>query len=241
MKLSERQQHILQAVIQEHLVQGKPVGSQQLVTAGGFDVSSATMRNEMAELEEKGFLTHPHTSAGRIPTEQGWRYYLDHIIEKKELSKKEESYLQQQVKSSEPAGPQKVKTLAKALAELSEEAIMIGFAPNDVYYTGLRNLFSKPEFQDFAVVTQLSEVIDHLDEALSRLFLRKEKSQQDVTVLVGQEHPFGADCSVIMTQIPVAKGNATGILGILGPMRQQYADNIARLDYSRHLLTELFS
>jgi heat-inducible transcriptional repressor len=80
MDLDERNKKVLQAVIDSYITGGSPVGSALLVKRYDFGVSSATVRNIMAELEEMGFLTHPHTSAGRIPTDRGYRYYIDSLI-----------------------------------------------------------------------------------------------------------------------------------------------------------------
>ena len=80
MELNDRAQRVLQAVIDSYIETGSPVGSVALTRAGGFSFSSATLRNIMAELEELGFLTHPHTSAGRVPTDLGYRYYIDTLI-----------------------------------------------------------------------------------------------------------------------------------------------------------------
>ncbi len=80
MELEERNKRVLQAVIDSYIASGSPVGSALLVKRYDFGVSSATVRNIMAELEELGFLTHPHTSAGRVPTERGYRYYIDSLI-----------------------------------------------------------------------------------------------------------------------------------------------------------------
>jgi len=80
MELDERNRKVLQAVIDSYIASGAPIGSTVLVKRYDFGVSSATLRNIMAELEELGFLTHPHTSAGRIPTDLGYRYYIDSLI-----------------------------------------------------------------------------------------------------------------------------------------------------------------
>jgi heat-inducible transcriptional repressor len=80
MDLEERNRKVLQAVIDSYIATGIPVGSHVLAKRYDFGVSSATLRNIMAELEEMGYLTHPHTSAGRIPTDWGYRYYIDSLI-----------------------------------------------------------------------------------------------------------------------------------------------------------------
>src|SRR5512147_1883463 len=80
MEMDERNKKVLQAVIDSYIASGSPVGSAVLVKRYDFGVSSATLRNIMSELEELGFLTHPHTSAGRVPTDRGYRYYIDSLI-----------------------------------------------------------------------------------------------------------------------------------------------------------------
>ncbi|HSC50348.1 MAG TPA: heat-inducible transcriptional repressor HrcA [Gaiellaceae bacterium] len=80
--LSERQRTILRGVVEEYVTTRQPVGSRTLVAHAGLDVSASTVRGELAELERLGLLTHPHTSAGRVPTEQGYRYYADRLLER---------------------------------------------------------------------------------------------------------------------------------------------------------------
>src|SRR5581483_6804072 len=78
--LSERQREILRLVVEEYVQTGQPVGSKTLVERSGLPVSSSTVRNELAELERLTLLTHPHTSAGRVPTEAGYRLYVDELL-----------------------------------------------------------------------------------------------------------------------------------------------------------------
>jgi heat-inducible transcriptional repressor len=79
--LSERQRDILRGVVEDYVATGEPVGSKALVERGGLAVSASTVRNELAELERLGLLTHPHTSAGRVPTEAGYRLYADELLD----------------------------------------------------------------------------------------------------------------------------------------------------------------
>src|SRR6266550_134967 len=79
-ELTVRQQEILRRVVQEYVATAQPVGSKSLVARAAMQVSSSTVRSELAELEARGFLTHPHTSAGRVPTERGYRLYADELL-----------------------------------------------------------------------------------------------------------------------------------------------------------------
>jgi heat-inducible transcriptional repressor len=199
-----------------------------------LDVSSATVRNELSELEEQGYLTQPHTSAGRIPSEKGWRYYLDNLLPEAKLSSAEQKFLSSELVRAERDGFSPIKALAKGLAELSREAVMVGFGPHDVYYTGLQNLFRQPEFESLEQVCNISAIIDHLDEAMAKVF--DQEMKQEVEIFIGQDNPFGQDCSAVCTTIELDKSEP-GILGILGPFRLDYSSNIARLKLARSLLT----
>ena len=75
--LDERKEQILREIVEAYVRRGEPVGSKIVADAAGLGVSSATIRNEMAILEREGYISHPHTSAGRIPTDKGYRYYVD--------------------------------------------------------------------------------------------------------------------------------------------------------------------
>ena len=80
MEPAERKQKILSAIVESFIKSGEPVGSKALIREAGLKVSSATVRNDMAELTDRGYLAQPHTSAGRVPTEQGYRYYIDNVM-----------------------------------------------------------------------------------------------------------------------------------------------------------------
>src|SRR5881394_2945208 len=81
-ELTERQRALLRGLVEEHIATGQPVGSKTLVDRTGLTVSASTVRSELAELEALGLLTHPHTSAGRVPTEAGYRLYVDGLLER---------------------------------------------------------------------------------------------------------------------------------------------------------------
>ena len=97
--LSERKKRILRSIIDAHIAMGEPIGSKYLVTSAEIPFSSATIRNEMAELEEMGYLEQPHTSAGRVPTQLGYRFYVDSLMESYKLTAAEIVALNNMLKS----------------------------------------------------------------------------------------------------------------------------------------------
>ncbi len=100
-ELSERKKLILKAIIDAHIANGEPVGSKTLTFNKQIACSSATVRNEMAELEEMGYLEQPHTSAGRIPSESGYRFYVDWLIDRYNLTQSEISQLQMNLRQKQ--------------------------------------------------------------------------------------------------------------------------------------------
>ena len=89
LRLTPRKIQILKAIVEAHIATGEPVGSRYLSEYAGITCSSATIRNEMADLEAMGYLTQPHTSAGRIPTELGYRLYVEALIHQYSITKAE--------------------------------------------------------------------------------------------------------------------------------------------------------
>lgn len=190
-------------------------------------VSSATVRNDMAALEGSGYLVQPHTSAGRIPTVAGYQYYVEHHLGDYRLNAREQRALDVPRQASDR---EHLKMLAKQMAELSGLCTVVGFSARDVYYTGIANLFSQPEFQDYGFSFSMSEVIDHLDDVMERLY-EKLATSADVQILIGDRNPFGARCSALVTGFGDRGG--AGVVGLLGPLRMRYARNRSLLNYLR--------
>ena len=118
MQTRERKLRILKAVVEEYIKNGEPVGSKLLCTTLGFPVSSATVRNEMSELSEMGLLTQPHTSAGRQPSEAGFRCYVESLMEKKPLSGSAKALISDELRSSGDDPESLLKKAGELTAEL---------------------------------------------------------------------------------------------------------------------------
>ena len=241
MKLNTRQENLLQAVVLEHIKSAEPIGSALLSDKYLKDLSSATVRSEMLELSEMGYLSQPHISAGRLPTEQAYKYYVNHFLIKMEIKKNIQPAIslalgrilkecQRQDKADVLAARQLIKNLAKKLSEISLETIMVAFAPNDFYYTGVSNLFAKPEFQNQDLIYNLSAMLDNLDQGLEAVFYQVDK---DVKILIGSDNPFCRDCSSLLAKFNF---NNEVLLGILGPIRMDYETNLALLEFVKEQL-----
>lgn len=228
--MNDRQQQLLNLVIESYIKTAEPVGSSLLAEKGDLGVSGATLRNEMRALEDGGYLTHPHTSAGRVPTEKGYRFYLENTDYKSgKLSKKENDVLgMSTIDNRLLTIDQKQKELTKNLCELSGEMMLLAFSPDRVYYTGLSNLFSKPEFTELQMVADISQIFDHCEECLKTFF---DEVVDEPKCFIGREHSFGNALSVLAFRF-----GENSLLALLGPMRMNYKRNHALMTRAKELL-----
>lgn len=217
--MDQRQQKLLTLVIENYIATAEPVGSRYLVEKAGLNWSEATVRNELRALEEGGFLTHPHTSAGRIPTTKGYEYYLRQLNYKQDLATRRESELLKEAYRAYSDFEHAMRNVAKKLVEVTDEAVLVAFSPDRVYYTGLSNLFEKPDFGEIKQITNVSEVFDHSDECLPDFF-QKVKNEPDI--YLGGQHPFGDELSVIASRFG---DNNKSLIVLVGPQRMNYKKN----------------
>ncbi|HMB25861.1 MAG TPA: hypothetical protein VKP03_00415 [Patescibacteria group bacterium] len=228
---SDRQKKLLRKIINNFVKTAEPLSSGFLVGKIKKRLSPATVRNEMVSLEKEGFIFQPHTSAGRVPTEKAYRYYVDNYLDKEKALTPREGKILQEINNQKTDNRLKIKTLAKAIAELSRQGVMVTFAECDNYYTGLSNIFSQPEFQEPDSVINLSSVIDHLD---SKIIDLDKKDLQQPDILIGQENPISENCSLIVFRYEL--GKYRGIVGLIGPMRMDYQKNYTLVKESLKLL-----
>lgn len=221
--METRKENILKLVIENYIETAEPVGSKFLVEQSELDVSGATVRNEMRELEEEGFLMHPHTSAGRIPTEMGYQYYVDHAMKQKALKKTVQDDLHH-LMQSQTENIKALKSVGRYIAELAHSAVIIGVSRDSVYYTGISNLFSQPEFQDVGYTVNISTLFDHCEERIEQVYDLIDTHVPHI--FIGTKNPLGAMASTVVGKI----GNES-LFAILGPMRMDYAENFSFIDY----------
>ncbi|HBK34878.1 MAG: Transcriptional regulator of heat shock protein [Candidatus Uhrbacteria bacterium GW2011_GWE2_40_58] len=228
--MNYRQEHILQLIVEEYIKTVEPIGSKFLQQKYQLAVSSATIRHDMSVLEQEGYLRQPHTSAGRVPTEKAYLFYLQHSLPIQEkvtggakLRKAIEAMTDEE---------QLLKTLAKTLVDLSGETVIVAFDPHWSYYTGVSNLFGKPDFQDRSQLQTLSELIDQFDEVITKIF---EQISQEPCVMIGSENPFGKNMSTILVKYSLGN-HQVGLLGLVGPVRMDYRKNLSLIQQAKDLL-----
>lgn len=230
----ERLNEIFRIVVREYLRSAEPVGSTHLVTRyPKLGVSSATVRNDMMELEERGLLVQPHTSAGRIPTETGYRYYVDQFVHEDALAEQRRRDLEQAVADLEHDMEAAGRAFAKKVAEITGETAIVRIGSQS-YLTGVSNLMSKPEFEEGELLREAMRVIDDIDALTDDARMR---AGEDVTVLIGRENPYGRGLSSVIT-VFAAPGLGEAVIGVLGPQRMDYDANVSLMRYLRERLED---
>lgn len=216
--MTSRQQEILHAIVEQYAEVASPVGSSLLAKV--FGVSSATIRAEMAELERKGYIKQPHTSAGRIPTDKGYRYYVNNLGQETEsaIEHRGERAIAARIRH----GGMPERTIRNAVETLVELTHNLGLATigNQLYMSGLSNLFGQPEFVGGGHVQQIARLLDNLEP-----WLREAAPNEPLSVYIGTENPIGrsANATLIISRFRSPYSDRSYV-GVLGPTRQQYRD-----------------
>jgi len=219
--MTERQKEILCAIVEQYAEVASPVGSSLLSKV--FQVSSATIRADMNDLESMGYITQPHTSAGRIPTDKGYRFYVNNLNSTQELYSKprlENALVSRVINGGQPE--RAIKNAVDTLVELTHN-LALATIGDQLYISGLSYLFGQPEFIDSRQVMKVASLLDNLEP-----WIREAAPHSTLSVYIGQENPVGrsAGCTLI---ISCFKGSFSdrSYIGTLGPTRQSYKDVMA--------------
>lgn len=234
--MNKRQEKILSLVIEEYTKTAIPVGSQILASKHGLDVSTATIRNDMTVLEKEGFLYQPHISAGRIPTDNGYRYFVEEVMKDKELSREEQQKMQKEFLKLKAQNTRLTKTTAKLLSHLSGNFAISGLNNNEEFSDfGMRELIQQPEFQELDEMCRLVEVLDYMDEKFDQLV--RNIKEGETKIFIGKENPISgiSNCSMIVSPYKMKSGEK-GILALIGPKRMKYAKNKSMIEYVKKLI-----
>ena len=231
--MTQRQEAILISVVEQYAEVASPVGSSLLSKL--FSVSSATIRAEMAELERLGYIKQPHTSAGRIPTDKGYRYYVNILSDNNsDHSRLAERRAERALTARVEGGGLPDRTIRNAVDTLVELTHNLGIATigNQLYMSGLSNLFGQPEFVSGQDVQQIARLLDNLEP-----WLREAAPNEPLSVYIGTENPIGssANASLIISRFRSPYSDRSYI-GVLGPTRQQYRDVMNLVEHAGRVL-----
>lgn len=216
--MTERQRQILTAIVEQYAEVASPVGSSLLAKV--FGVSSATIRAEMAQLEDMGYIKQPHTSAGRVPTDKGYRLYVNSLTNAN--GEMGEGRAQRALATRVGHGGVPERMIRNAVDTLVDLTHNLGIATigNQLYMSGLSNLFGQPEFMVSGQAQQIARLLDNLEP-----WLHEAAPNEPLSVYIGNENPIGrsAGASLIISKFRSPYSDRSYI-GVLGPTRQQYRD-----------------
>lgn len=225
--MTDRQREILAAIIEQHAEIAAPVGSVMLAKL--FGVSSATIRSEMVRLEELGMIEQPHTSAGRIPTDAGYRFYVNSLNEvhanepQSLLPDRSARAIEARVNTHGDRADRAIRSAVDSLVELTQN-LGIATIGDELYMSGIGNLFSQPEFLQGDHGQAVARLLDNLEP-----WLREAAPNEPLNVYIGAENPIGktSGATLIISRFRSPYSDHSYI-GVLGPTRQSY-DKVMRL------------
>jgi heat-inducible transcriptional repressor len=236
MTMTDRQFAILTAIIEQYAEIAAPVGSVTLAKL--FGVSSATIRSEMARLEEMGLIMQPHTSAGRIPTDKGYRAYVNNITEAQETEllglDRGARAIEARVATHNDSASRAIRSAVDSLVELTQN---LGLATigDQLYMSGIGNLFSQPEFMQGNHTQAVARLLDNLEP-----WLREAAPNEPLNVYIGSENPIGktSGASLIISRFRSPYSDRSYI-GVLGPTRQSYGRVMRLVRHAGAMLEEV--
>lgn len=238
--LSQRQIDILKAIILEYSESGEPIGSEILEKKYKLGVSPATIRNEMVELNKKGYLKKTHFSSGRVPSAKGFRFYIRHLMQEKELSTIDEVAYKNSIWDDRNEQHKLLFHATKILAQRTGLLSLAVTSNGDLYYSGVANLLNKDEFLDLDVSKGIFALMEESPfwEGILRQIYRME---EDVMYMLGEEdfrNPVFESCASVLGEF--RSNNVSGIIGVVGPKRMYYDVIIPQVRYFSNLIEEVF-
>ncbi len=216
-KLSERRKEILDSIIETYIRTADPVSSKFLEKKYDFGICPATIRIEMQKLTDDGFIFQPHTSSGRVPTDKGYRFYVDNLKPKSGI--RELSPIEREMNDSFKF----FQNLTKRIAELTSNLALTYFPEEDVFFKeGWDSIFKEPEFEDADLVPKFAEMVENMEREIEEF-----KKIDFPQVFIGRENqlPGAQEFSTIISKIHLPEGKE-GTVVIFGPKRMDYNKNV---------------
>lgn len=240
MQLTQRQIEILKSLIEEYIETAEPVGSETLEKKHNLSVSPATIRNEMVRLTDLGYLRKPHTSAGRVPTPVGMKFYVRQLMKEKDLSVVEEVAVKEKLWDLRKKVHEFMRELTRSLAEKTKTLAIATLSDGTIYAAGYAHILDMPEFFDIDMTKSLLSAIDEFDY-LKSLCEKVEDNDEDTHILMGEE---------LGPKLPPSYGFVFrryhtpanfGDIGVIGPVRLNYTQIVPTVRYFGDLLEEIAS
>jgi heat-inducible transcriptional repressor len=232
-----RRKDILAATIELYLNTAQPVSSDNLLKKSKATLSSASVRNVFSELEDVGFLMHPHTSAGRVPTDEGYRFYINVLMKKKELKRQELDFIRKIYELKVNEMDDLLFETSMIISDFTHYASLVYLdSEGRMYSQGMRYILEHPEFKDVGLAHMVLEALERKEELLD---LIKRNFPDKTRVYIGKESdcPQMECCSIVVSKY-TGRGREEGRLALIGPKRMAYDKVIPLMDYIAEVVTE---
>lgn len=237
--LDTRRKRVLQAIVEAYIETVSPVSSQAIAQRLHWRISTATVRNVMTQLDELGLIWQPHTSAGRIPTDKGYRYYINSLLEIEQLTPQEQKLIESQYPQCNEVFDELLMRILCILSNFSGYTALAcsSFGEDRLYVEKVSYILEYPEFQD---TQKLQAILRAFERPEPLLEIMKEDLDADgVKVHIGTENPYQniQECSLVISNFKIRDRNK-GALGIIGPRRMSYQKVISTVDYIAQIFGE---
>ena len=231
-----RRRAVLAATINRYIKDALPVSSEEI--AKNFDLSSATIRNIFAELEDTGYLTHPHTSGGRIPTDKGYRYYVDFLLSQIEILDEERECIVKEYEREAHRLEDILDKTSEIISMVTHYAGICSFLDwkDKFFYKGISFILEQPEFHH---IDRIRLLLKMFEEKQSLLNIINRDFKEKVKIYIGKELDCAEieDCSLAISSYRI-KSQPKGRIAVLGPKRLEYKHIIPVLEFISEVLTE---
>ena len=235
-----RKERVLGIVVNEYIKTVSPVSSSLIAHEYSLDLSSATIRNILAELEEEGFLTHPHVSAGRVPTQEGYRFYVDNLMFEIKLLEEEKARIKREYEEEMKGLEGLLEKTSELLSDMTHytSIVSVDCWQGRLFCRGTNYVVTYPEFQDIQEIRGILMILEEKERLLSIINQELEKK---VKILIGSEiacESISDSCALAVLGFRTSMG-ANGRIAVLGPKRMDYARVVSTLDYLKSVIEEI--
>ena len=233
-----RRDLVLGIVVDHYIKNISPISSSYIAQEFTLDLSPATIRNILAELEEMGYLTHPHTSAGRVPTQNGYRYYVDHLMHEIQLLEEERAQIRAQYQKQVLELEQILERTTDLISRLTHYTTLVSIdGLNQLYCKGTNYVVGYPEYQD---IDKIQNILSALEEKERILEIINQSLEHRIEIYIGEELHYNdiSGCSLAISQFQTEKG-PSGRIAVLGPTRMDYKKVVSTLQYVTEIMNNL--
>lgn len=230
-----RQNRVLEAIVKVHITTALPVGSKYI--ARMLELSSATIRNVMFELEEQGCVRQPYTSAGRVPTDLGYRRYVDNMTYVRGSAQDDIFRRINQYITKKRFFEEVIQGVSSAISKITNYTGIALSPSNKVYFDGTYHMLEYPEFNKLGIARNFLRIVEEKDELLR--IMSQDLNATGATIRIGRENIFEElrECTVITSAYRV-RDHISGNIGVIGPMRMRYEEIVPLVERFAEITTE---